>query len=84
MKWFLVFSLNIVIIGLFLLTKLLPFRDRLSPKYQAMIDFFNNILTPILNFLRRFLKPIQVGQGLSLDITQIALLILFLTILNML
>jgi hypothetical protein len=56
----------------------------LNPKYIGVFDFFNNIFTPVFSFLKRFIKPFQVGQGLAVDMTQIILLILFLIILNIL
>ena len=74
--------LNIVIIGLFLYSKLLPYKDKLNNQYKGIFDFFNSVFTPILNFLKKFVTPFEVGQGLSVDLTQIILLILFLILLN--
>lgn len=73
---------NILIIGLFLYAKLLPHKDKLNNQYKGVFNFFNNIFTPVLNFLRRFIRPFQVGQGLAIDMTQIVLLLLFLLIAN--
>jgi uncharacterized protein YggT (Ycf19 family) len=73
---------NIFIIGLFLYSKLLPYKDRLNNQYKGIFNFFNTVFAPILNFLQRFIKPFQVGQGLSVDMTQIILLVLFLIIVN--
>ena len=67
MKLILIYIANILIIGLFLYSKLLPYKDKLNPKYKSVFDFFNKIFTPILNFLKRFIKPFQVGQGLAVD-----------------
>jgi hypothetical protein len=72
--------INVLIIGLFLYSKLLPFKDKLSGSYSGVFSFFNSILAPILTFLKTFFKPFQVGQGLSVDMTQIILLILLLFI----
>lgn len=74
--------IKILIIGLFLYSKLLPYKDKLNPKYKKIFDFFNRIFTPIFNFLKNKVKPFQVGLGLSLDMSQIVLLIFFLIILN--
>ena len=73
---------NILIIGLFLYSKLLPHRDKLYNQYNGLFNFFNNVFAPILNFLKKFIKSFQVGQGLSVDMTQIILLIVFLIIAN--
>ncbi len=76
------FILNIFIIGLFLYSKLLPYKDKLNPQYKKIFDFFNSIFEPIFNFLKNIIKPFQVGNGLFVDMTQIVLLILFLFLLN--
>ena len=55
--------LNILIIGLFLYSKLLPYKDKLNPQYKKIFDFFNSLFTPIFNFLKNIIKPFQVGFG---------------------
>lgn len=75
--------LNILIIGLFLYSKLLPYKDKLNTQYKKIFDFFNSLFTPIFNFLKNFLKPFQVGFGLFVDMSQIVLLIIFLLLLNL-
>ena len=74
--------LNILIVGLFLYSKLLPYKDKLNPQYKKIFDFFNSIFSPIFNFLKNIVKPFQVGLGLSVDMSQIVLLIVFLILLN--
>jgi hypothetical protein len=73
---------NTFIIGLFLYSKLLPYKDKLNPEYKKIFDFFNTVFTPIFNFLKSFAKPAQVGIGLFVDMTQLILLLLFLLLLN--
>lgn len=75
--------ISILIIGLFLYSKLLPFKDKLNPKYKKIYDFFNSLFSPIFNFLKTRIKPFQVGLGLSIDMSQIVLLIIFLMLLNL-
>lgn len=70
--------INALIIGLFLYSKLLPYKDRLDGQYKGMFDFFSRIFEPLLNFMRGFIKNAQVGQGLAVDMTQIVLLIILL------
>ena len=72
--------LSLLIVGLFLYSKLLPYKDKLNPQYKKIFDFFNSIFTPIFNFLKNLVKPFQVGIGLSVDMSQIVLLIIFLTV----
>ncbi len=74
--------ISILIVGLFLYSKLLPYKDKLDTKYRKVFDFFNTIYAPIFNFFKTFIKPFKLGTGLSVDMTQIVLLILFLVILN--
>lgn len=72
----------ILIVGLFLYSKLLPYKDKLSHQYKGIFNFFDSLFTPIFNFMRKYIKPFQVGTGLSVDMSQIVLLILFLSLLK--
>lgn len=76
--------IQILIVGLFLYSKLLPYKDKLNSPYRGIFDFFNSIFSPIFNFLKTTIKPFQVGVGLAVDMTQIVLLIIFLMLLNFL
>lgn len=82
MKYFFIIIADIFIVGLFLYSKLLPYKDKLNNQYRGVFNFFNSIFFPILNFLKSFIKPFQVGQGLAVDMTQLVLLILLLFITN--
>lgn len=70
--------IDVFIVGLFLYSKLLPYKDKLNNQYKGAFAFFNSVFNPVLNFLRSFVKPFPVGQGLSVDMTQIIFLILLL------
>ena len=74
--------LNILIIGLFLYSKLLPYKEKLNPKHKKIFDFFYNLFTPIFNLLKKHIKPFQVGNGLFVDMSQIVLLVVLLVLLN--
>ncbi len=71
-------SLNLLIVGLFLYSKLLPYKNSLDSPYNDVFNFFNSFFTPIFNFLKKFFTPFQVGQGLGVDMTQLVLLIILL------
>jgi len=75
--------LNILVVGLFLYSKLLPYKDKLNARYLGIFNFFNSIFTPVFKALKSFIKPFQVGQGLSVDLTQIVLLIVLLILINL-
>ncbi|RZK34975.1 MAG: hypothetical protein EOO90_29955 [Pedobacter sp.] len=74
--------LNILIVALFLYSKLLPHKDKLNAKYVKAFNIFQSIFLPVLNFLKTLIKPFQVGQGLAVDMTQIVLLIVLLLLNN--
>ena len=70
--------INVLIIGLFLYSKLLPYKDKLTGQFKSAFDFFNSIFTPVLNGLKSLFKPFEVGIGLSVDMTQLVLLVILL------
>jgi len=76
--------INILIVGLFLYSKLLPYKDKLGGQYKGVFNFFNSIFNPVLTASKSLIKPFQVGPGLSVDMTQILLLILLLLLNNIL
>jgi uncharacterized protein YggT (Ycf19 family) len=82
MRIILLILLNVLVVGLFLYSKLLPYKDKLNNRYKGIFNFFNSIFTPILNFMRKLIKPFQVGQGLFVDLTQIVLLVIILLLLS--
>ena len=75
--------LNVLVVGLFLYSKLLPHKDRLDSRYRGIFNFFNVVLTPVLNFMKKLVTPFQVGQGLSIDLTQLIVLIVLLIFLTL-
>ena len=76
--------LSVLIIGLFLYSKLLPYKDKLNGQYKGIFNFFNSVFSPFLNGLKSFIKPFQVGPGLLVDLTQIVLLVILLIVNNFL
>lgn len=74
--------ISVFIVGLFLYSKLLPFKNKLLPNYRKVFNFFESIFEPIINFLRNVIKPVKVGLGLSVDMSQVTLLVILLIILN--
>jgi len=80
MKLFLIIFINILIVGLFLFSKLTPYKDKLTGNYLKSFLLFERIFNPILNFLKRFIKPTQVGTGIAVDMSQIILLLILLLI----
>jgi len=81
MKILLVILIEIFIVALFLYSKLLQYKDKLNDKNLKIFNFFNSIFEPILKFLKKIFKPFEVGQGLSIDLSSIVLLIVMLIML---
>ena len=78
MKLFLYILVNVLIVGLFLYSKLTPYKNRLTGRYLKAFNFFESIFSPFLNFLKKIAKPAQVGNGIAVDMSQIILLLLLL------
>ncbi len=84
MRLLLIIFINILVVGLFLYSKLLPYKDQLNKQNRDIFNFFYSIFHFLLNFLKSIFKPYEVGSGLSIDVTQIVLLVLLLILLNVL
>lgn len=82
MRLLLYILINVLIVGLFLYSKLTPYKNRLTGKYLKTFNFFEGIFNPLLNFLKKIAKPAQVGNGIAVDMSQIILLLLFLLLLK--
>ena len=78
MRIILYILVNVLIVGLFLYSKLTPYKNRLTGRYLKAFNFFENIFNPFLNFLKKIAKPAQVGNGIAVDMSQIILLLLLL------
>ncbi len=73
---------SVLIVGLFLYSKLHVHESKLSPSFMKVYQPIKSLLLPILQFLNRFFKPYKIGHGLSIDVSQIVLLIALLIILR--
>lgn len=82
MRLLLYIFVNILIVGLFLYSKLTPYKDRLTGSYLKTFNFFDKIFNPILTIFRPMARPTQVGNGIAVDMSQIILLIILLVVLK--
>jgi hypothetical protein len=78
MKLLVYIFINVLIIGLFYYSKLVIHKQRLTGIYLRVFNFFEGLFNPLLGILRKIVKPAQVGTGISVDMSQIILLLLFL------
>lgn len=76
--------INVLVVGLFLYSKLLPYKDRLNGNYKAAFDFFDRIFSPLLNWLRQRVRPHQVGTNLFVDMSQFIILLILLFLITLL
>ena len=83
MKLLLYIFVNVLIVGIFLYSKLTPYKDRLTGNYLKIFNFFNAIFNPILAIFRPLARPMQVGNGIAVDLAQIILLIILLVVLKL-
>lgn len=67
---------------MFYYSKLAPHKDKLQGNFKKLYELLDKLFTPILQLLRKLAKPVQVGIGLSIDMSQIILLIILLTLLK--
>lgn len=78
MRLFVYLFINVLIIALFLYSKLSPYKPRLTGTYLRVFNFFERLFYPLLDILKKVVKPAQVGNGIAVDMSQIILLLLFL------
>jgi hypothetical protein len=82
MRLLLYIFVNILIVGLFLYSKLTPHKDRLTGNFLKTFNFFDAIFKPVLAIFRPMTPPAQVGNGIAVDMSQIILIIILLIILK--
>lgn len=82
MRQILLIATNILIVALFIYSKLTPYKDRLSDQYLKAFTFCDRIFTPILKLLRKVVGTTRVGNGILVDMSQVVLLILLLILLK--
>jgi len=82
MNYLIYVLINVLIIGLFLYSKLTPYKDRLTGNYKNIFFFFDKLFNPLFTILRKLAKPLQVGNGIYVDMSQIVLLLIFLILLK--
>ena len=75
--------ITILIIGLFLYSKLLPYKVKIYPPHRQVFNFFDSIFTPVLSLLRKVFKPVLVGANLSFDLAQVVLFVILLLLLQL-
>jgi hypothetical protein len=83
MEILLLIILNGLAVGLFLYSKLLPYKTQLAPQNAKVFNFFSRIFEPVLKFMRKIFSPTQVGRGLAVDMAQIWLFMILLLLIQL-
>ncbi|MDR0758085.1 MAG: YggT family protein [Tannerella sp.] len=74
---------SVAVVLLFIYSKLTPHKARLTGQYLKTFTFCEKIFDPVLNLLRKIASPLQVGNGIAVDMSQIILLIILLLVLKL-
>ncbi len=62
----------------FLYTKIKPVKNNLTPNLKKIYELIELFFDKVLFFMGKYIKPISIGTNLSIDISQIVLLIVLL------
>jgi hypothetical protein len=75
------FILALVILCLFLYTKIKPVKNNLNPSLKKAYSYIEIFFDKLFNFMGKIIKPIVIGTNVSIDISQIIILIILLILL---
>lgn len=71
---------TLMIVALFIYSKVNIHENLISQKFTKPYSIIKSILKPILDLLKKIFRPYQIGRGLSIDTSQICLLIILLLV----
>lgn len=74
-------TVAIFILFLFFYEKTKGFKLQLFPKTQSFVQKLESFFYPIFKFSSSIIKPIKIGQGIMLDVSQLLLITLILIVL---
>jgi hypothetical protein len=66
--------INVLIVGLFLYSKLTPYKNMLTRKYLKAFNFPESIFNPLLNLFKKIAKLAQVVNGIEVGMSQIIII----------
>jgi len=75
------FLLALVVLCLFLYTKVKPVKNSLTPRLKKAYTIIEIFFDKIFNFMGQIIKPVAIGTNVSIDISQIIILIILLILL---
>jgi hypothetical protein len=74
-------TLGAFILCLFLYEKTKNFKLQLNPKMQNIVLRLEFVFDPFFKFTSSIIKPCKIGQGVMIDLSQLAIITIILTIL---
>lgn len=75
------FLLALVVLCLFLYTKVKPVKNSLNPRLKKAYTIIEIFFDKIFIFMGKIIKPVLIGANVSIDISQIIILIILLILL---
>lgn len=78
------FFLDILLLAIIVYSKVLPYRDRLSPSHAEYFMFMDRLISPISIRLGKVVKPVSIGNGVLLDMSHFAIMAIVIFLINLL
>lgn len=76
--------LDVILITLVVYAKVSPFRDQLSSENKNRYQFVDKIISPLSMRINNLIKPMAIGNGISLDLSHIVLIVILLILITLL
>lgn len=76
--------LDVILIALIIYSKVSPYRDQLSSENKYRYQFVDKIISPISIKINSLIKPTSIGNGISLDLSHVILMIFLILLITLL
>lgn len=72
-----------LIVSLFFYDKTKKYEDQLDAGYLKYFRICKSLFDPIMVFINRYIKPVKMGNGISIDVSHIIILLILLLIIRL-
>lgn len=76
--------LDVILIVVIVYSKVSPYRDQLSSDNKNRYQFLEKIISPIFIKINILLKPMQIGNGIYLDLSHFFVMIFLILLITLL
>ena len=76
--------LDAILIALIIYSKVSPYRDQLSNENRNRYQFVDKVISPIAVKISTYIKPTPIGNGMSLDLSHIILMMILIFLITIL